>query len=188
MESSFQQKQTDVQSAVVAAPAFHMPDATSSMKDALHRALAYCGELLKVGSPEEALEQVRKGDKVAKDYCHYRLAQEVAATLGALDENVQSVSLFEFEATADDLVFGERAGSLPIHLIVLAERKTSALTSLVSALDHALVKDYAETVGPRRLRHVLDVQVIDNADVENQRGAAALLFSLHNRPMRLWQR
>jgi hypothetical protein len=43
-------------------------------------------------------------------------------------------------------------------------------------------------IGPRRLGHVLDVQVIDDEDVESRRGIAALLFSLYNRPIRLWER
>ncbi len=139
-------------------------------------------------SPQASLERARQGDRDALEYCHYQLAQQVAEALGALDDNVQSVSLYEFEATPEDRAFGENPDSLPIHLLVWVDRKTSALSSLVAALDRALVKDYAEMVGPRRLGHVLDVQVIDADDVESRRGIAALLYSLYNRPLRLWER
>jgi hypothetical protein len=138
--------------------------------------------------PQASLEQVRQGNRKALEYCHYRLAQQVAEALGALDDNVRSVSLYEFEATPEDRAFGDRAEALPIHLLVRVDRKTSALSSLVAALDRALVKDYAEMVGPRRLAHVLDVQVIDDSDVDSHRAIAVLLYSLHNRPIQLWAR
>jgi len=35
---------------------------------------------------------------------------------------------------------------------------------------------------------LLDAQVADNADVENRNGYAALLSSLYNRPIVIWQR
>jgi len=62
------------------------------------------------------------------------------------------------------------------------------LNALVAALDRALIQDYAEMIGPRGLAHVLDVQVVDQSDVENRRGVAALLSSLYNRPVKLWER
>ena len=76
----------------------------------------------------------------------------------------------------------------PIHLIVRVERKTPALESWVSAIDRALVQDYARQIGPDRLAHLLDVQVVDNSDVEKRIGAAAQLRSVFNRPLRIWTR
>jgi hypothetical protein len=180
--------QVQAEGVAVGAPPLHLPDSTSSMQDALVRALDYAAHKLNLASPEAALQEVRQGDRRALEYCHYHLAQQAGAALGALDTNVQSVSLYSFEATPEDRAFGENSESLPIHLLVSVERKTSALNSLVAALDRALVKDYAEMIGPRRLAHVLDVQVIDRGDVESRRGIAALLYSLHNRPIRLWER
>jgi hypothetical protein len=182
------QSQVQVQGVAVTAPSLHLPDSTGSMQDALVRALDYSARKLNLASPEASLEKVRQGDRGALEYCYYRLAQQVGAALGALDDNVQSVSLYNIEATPEDRAFGENPESLPIHLLVCVDRKTSVLSSLVAALDRALVKDYAEMIGPRRLGHVLHVQVIDNSDVESRRGIAALLYSLHNRPIQLWER
>jgi hypothetical protein len=182
------QEQVDTQDFAPVAPPLHLPDATSTVQGALVQALDYCAQRLSLSSPQEALERARQGDRRALDYCHYRLAQHVAEALGALDDNVQSVSLYNVEATPDDLALGDNPESLPIHMLAWVDRKTSALHSLVAALDRALVKDYAEMVGPRRLRHVLDVQLIDDADVQSRRGIAALLCSLYNRPIQLWQR
>ena len=170
------------------APVFRLPDAASTMEGALVKALDFGARKLNLPNPQASLERVREADGKALEYCHYHLAQQVAEALGALDDHVQSVSLFDFEATPEDRALGENADSLPIHLLVWVDRKTSALNSLVAALDRALVKDYADMIGPRRLGHVLDVQVIDSADVASRRGIAALLYSLNNRPIRLWAR
>jgi hypothetical protein len=188
MNETLLQTQVEVHGAAVAAPPLHLPDSTSSMQDALIKALDYSAHKLSLPGPEAALQEVRQGDRRALEYCHYRLAQQVGEALGALDNNVQSVSLYNLEATPEDRAFGENPEALPIHLLVLVDRKTSALSSLVAALDRALVKDYAEMIGPRRLGHVVDVQVIDSDDAESRRGIAALLYSLHNRPIKLWER
>jgi hypothetical protein len=188
MNTVLQQDRTEVKSFSTATPPLHLPDAASTLQGALVKALDYCAHKLNLSNPQESLEKIRGGDREALAYCHYRLAQQVAEALGALDDNVRSVSLYEFEATPEDRALGEKTESLPIHLLVWVSRKTSALSALVAALDRALVKEYAEMVGPRRLGHVLDVQVIDDDDIESRRGIAVLLHSLYNRPIKLWAR
>lgn len=188
MSTDMKRNQAQVEDLGTATPTFHLPDAASIVQGAMTEALDSCSQRMNLPDPAISLDKVRQGDKRAQDYMHYRLAQLVAEGLGELDSNVRSVSLFEFEATADDSILGEHSESLPIHLLVQVERKTSALNALVTALDRALVKDYAETIGPRGLAHVLDVQVVDQSDVESRRGVAALLSSLYNRPVKLWER
>lgn len=188
MNRTLQQEPKTVQDVAAVAPAFHLPDATSAMQGAVTGALDYCADRLGLPSPQVALERIRQGNSRAVDYCHYSLAQQAAEALGALDDNIQAVFLYDLEATPEDRALGDSPEYLPIHLLVRAGRKTSALSSLITALDRALVKDYAQMIGPRRLRHVLDVQVIDSSDLESRRGIATLLYSLHNRPIQLWAR
>ena len=188
MNTVLQQDQMRIEELAVATPPLRMPDAASATQGALVKALDYCARKLNLSSPQESLERVRQGDTKALEYLHYQLALHVAETLGALDDHVRSVSVYEFEATPEDRAFGENPESLPIHLLVWVDRKTSALSALAAALDRALVKDYADMVGQRRLRHVLDVQVIDDGDVGSRRGIAALLYSMYNRPIQLWER
>jgi hypothetical protein len=38
------------------------------------------------------------------------------------------------------------------------------------------------------VKHVLDVQVVDDEEVQNSIGCGALLHSLHTRPIRIWER
>lgn len=189
MQQIWQQDKSEVQeSAVAARSPFHLPDAASAMQGALEAALDYAARKLNLMGAAASLDRVRKGDRRAVEYCHYRLAQLVAEALGALDPTVQSVSLYEPEATPEDRAMGEYTESLPIHLIVWVDRKTNTFTTLGAALNRALTKDYAQMIGPRRLGHVLDLHVIDADDVESRCGAAFLLDSLYNRPIRLWQR
>jgi len=105
-----------------------------------------------------------------------------------LDENVKAVYVVDYDATPQDLCFGEATPTSLIHLLVWAERKTGALDSLVAALGLALAQRYADLTGRPRLTHLLDVQVIDDADVKNRVGYGALLSSLHHRPIQVWKR
>jgi hypothetical protein len=67
-------------------------------------------------------------------------------------------------------------------------RKTAALSTLAETLSRALAKQYAVMIGVPQPAHLLDVQVVDDADVEKRFGYAGLLSSLHHRPVEVWRR
>jgi hypothetical protein len=188
MEKERSYPRTDEQAAWQGLPPLRLPDAASIAGEFLNNALEYCAEKMRLGSPEMALELLRQGDSRARWHSHHSLAAQVAETLGHMDQNVNSVFVLDYDATPEDLAFGEPGRVSPIHLIVRAERKTEALNALIGALESALVRDYAVRIGPRQLKYLLDVQVIDAEDVEKRRGYAALLTSLYNRPIRVWER
>lgn len=169
-------------------PPLRMPDVASMTRGFLDRALVYCADKMRLAGPQVALELLRRGDSRALWHSHHSLAAQVAETLGDMDRNVSSVFVLDYDATPEDLAFGEPTGVSPIHLIVRAEHKTEALYALVAALESALVQDYARRIGPGQLKYLLDVQVIDAEDVEKRRGYAAVLSSLHNRPIQIWER
>jgi hypothetical protein len=75
-----------------------------------------------------------------------------------------------------------------LHLIAWTQRKTVALNSLAEALDRALVQNYAELIEAPELAHLLDMQVVDDADVKNRVGYGTLFSSLHYRPIQIWER
>jgi hypothetical protein len=180
-------KQTDVVDVDVT-PSFRLPDASSAIEGALARALDFCARKMGLPTAEIALEHLRQGDVAAREYCHYSLAGQVAEAAGALDENVKSVAMYGYDATPEDLTLGEGTQAPMIHLIVWARRRTGALHSLISALDSTLAQEYASIVGPRRLAHLLDAQVITDEDVERRVGVAALLSSIYNPALPIWQR
>jgi hypothetical protein len=55
-------------------------------------------------------------------------------------------------------------------------------------LDRALSDRYADATGANQRAYLLDVQVVDAADVANRRGYGALLTSLHHPPIKVWER
>jgi hypothetical protein len=158
-------------------------------QDIVARALTYCADKMNLDGPSSVVERLRQGDGAACGYCLYSLAKQVAEAIGALDENVKVVYTFDYDATPEDECFGNAAHGAPsVHLIVWTSRKTAALRSLVAVLDRSLVQAYAGLLGTSRLASLLDVQVIDDADVERRSGYGALLGSIHHRPIQVWQR
>ena len=194
MAEIFPMKQTQVVGVEVAAspapPAlpFRLPDADSTAENALAQALQFCAQKMGVDDVQAVVDCLRQGDGAACQHCHYSIAKQVGEALGDLDENVKTVYVVDYDATPEDICFGEATPTSLIHLIVWAERKTGALSSLVTALDRALAQRYGDLTGRPQLSHLLDVQVIDDTDVKNRVGYGALLSSLYHRPIQVWER
>jgi hypothetical protein len=188
MSGKYAKKQVESADAETRTPSLLLPDAASTADIVLNQAMEYCAQKMGLGAAWLAVEQLREGDGTACSYCRYSTAKQMAEALGSLDENIRAVYVYEYDATPEDLCFGEAVSTSPIHLIVWVERKTSALGSLVEALDHALAKSYAALVGKSQLSHMVDVQTVDDADVENRTGYGALLSSFQNRPLKIWGR
>jgi hypothetical protein len=165
-----------------------LPDAHSLAADALAQALEYCAQKLGLRDGQAALACLKEGDHAACQYCAYSLAQRVAQAIGAWDEYVQSVYVIDYDATPDDLCFACEGQFGPIHVIVWTARKTRALDALIAVLDRAFTQRYRGLVGCGDLEHMLDVQVIDDADVESRIGYGAMLASIHQRPVQVWSR
>ena len=181
-------QQAEVMDVKTTLPALQMPNAVSTAEDILDKAMDFCAKKMGFDSPQTAIDHLKKGDRPACEYCQYSIAQQVGAALGALDDNVRSVHMFEYDATPEDICFSEVAQTPLLHLIVWTERKTEALKSLVTMLDQALAQSYAQLIGPRQLQHFLDAQVIDDAEVKGRIGYGALFSSLHHRPLKVWER
>jgi hypothetical protein len=155
----------------------------------LAQALSYCAGKMGLDGPQTATERMRQRDGVARGYCLYSVAKQVAEAIGSLDGNVRAVYTFDCDATPEDECLSEIARGMPlVHLLVWAQRKTAALRALVSALDRALVRAYANVLGEGQPASLLDVQVIDDADVGRRSGYGALLGSVYHRPVQVWQR
>ncbi|MBS3784670.1 MAG: hypothetical protein KGY78_09530 [Anaerolineae bacterium] len=167
---------------------FRSPDATSTAELALEEALTFCARKAGLEEAQAVVERLRQGDSTVHHYCRYGLAKKMAESIGSLDDNVKAVYTLDYDATPEDRCFGSEAHTSPTHLIVWAARKTDALTALVKALDRALVEAYADLIDAPQLTHMLDVQVVDDADVEERTGYGALLSSIHNRPIQVWER
>ena len=172
----------------VAEPLPGPPDVALTARVILSQAMEYCAQKMRLGSWQTVLNRLMKGDSQVCEYCHYSVAKQVAETLGALDENIGAIYVHDYDATPEDLCFGEAGQALPIHLIIWTQRKTAALNAMVETWDRALAESYAEITGGHKPAHLLDVQVVDSADVEKRIGYGSLLSSLHQRPLQIWRR
>ena len=162
---------------------------TSQMAQAMMKeALEFAAKKARLEDLESAVAGLRKGDKTTCRYIYYGLAKVVAKNLAELAPDVKAIYLCDFDATPQDICFCEAGGASLLHLAVWTERKTAALDSLLDLLDKALVEECARMTGQEQLAHLLDVQVVDDADVKNRIGYGALLTSIHNRPVLVWER
>lgn len=178
--------QTDTERAVTQ---FRLPDSDSTVEIALTQALSFCAQKMGLVGSQATVERLQQGDSQAYKYFHYSIAKKVAESIGALDRNVKAIYIVDYDATPEDMCFCEGAPTTLIHLIVWAERKTNALESLVNALDRALVQRHIQVVGAgASMAHMLDVQVVDDGDVQKRVGYGAMLSSIYNRPIQIWER
>lgn len=168
--------------------ALRSPDVTSTVEAACSQALEYCMQKMDLATGRAAIEQLRGGDASALGYWRYSVAQQIAGIIGDLDDSVKKVYTYDYDATADDLCFGEVARCSPVHLIVWAERKTQALEAISGILNRALAGSYGQLVGNDAVTHMLDMQVVDDVDVKNRTGYGAVLSSLFNVPSKVWER
>ena len=166
-----------------------LPSLPSAAESMLTEAVEFCAQKIGVSSHATVVDLLRRNDGTTCEYYLYGVAKQVAASLGAMDENVKAVYMFDYDATPGDLCFGAGAPNTRlIHLLVWTQRKTAAFDSLVAALDRALAQAYSDTIGTRGLTTLLDVQVIDDAEVKQRHGYGAFRAWMHQQPIRIWKR
>jgi hypothetical protein len=188
MTKPFSMKQNEVNSVALTPARPPMSEPVITAEAALSKTLESLSRRMGLNSPQVVADRLRQGDPIAWSDFHYDLASQVAEQLGTLDEDVKAAYVDEYDVTPEDAFFGETARTTVIYLIVWVQRKTGALKSLVMALDRALVQGYADVIGTPRLTHLLEVQVIDDADVKNPVGYGAWLSSDHFPLTEVWRR
>lgn len=179
-------RQTDVQHVKFMMPS--LPDLVATAETILSDALHFCDEKTRAGGVETVRRRLSQGDNTTRSYFNYRIAQQTAEYLGAVDKNVKEAFIFEEEATEEDLCLSESTRDPLVHVLIWATRETAALKSLVQALDHALTEKYAALLDVNKPTHLLDVQIVDDSEVASRFGYGALLSSLHHRPVQVWTR
>jgi hypothetical protein len=166
---------------------FGLPDAGSAASAAIDQGLDLCVAMMKLHDRDEAVTLLREHGGEACGYFEYGLIRHLAEYIGALDDQVQAVYQYDDEATPEDVIFGEAMPSL-VHVVIWAQRKTGALNSLVTALDRTVTQCYAELMFTPEQVHLLDVHVVDDAEVNSRSGFGAMFTWLHHRPLLVWKR
>jgi hypothetical protein len=153
----------------------------------LRKAVHFCALKLGTDCPEAAMEALRRREGVALSYLHYSMVSQLAEYLAALDDDIRAVYVYDFDATPEDLAFSSTVFPALVHVLVWSARRTSALDSLIAAAGRALTEQYAAMIGSPGLKHLLDVQVIDDTEVHQRRGYGSLLSSVQFRPVKVWE-
>jgi hypothetical protein len=120
----------------------------------------------------------------------YHLAKEVAETLGANDNHVQAVYLFEPATNPDAETGQDQPLDATIHLLVVVSKSSAALDAFIEALEQGLSRYLNELPSPLLAgrRSILNVLLITEESVEQRQGYASLISSILAPPFKLWER
>jgi hypothetical protein len=123
------------------------------------------------------------------NYLKYSMAVEVAAVIDRYEHRLEGVYLFE-ESANPDMATEEVPGKmdLTVHLLVKVSVASAALEAFVTSLDRSLTELMAELPSPELSGRTstLDIKLITQQDVDQRHGHAALLSSIHARPLKIW--
>ena len=157
------------------------------------RALQVCADVKFHGDKEKTVQALQLG---RCDICRLvsdSVVRQVGEYLGQVDRTVKAVYQYEPEFAALQLKSDElpgQANPAGINLVAWVERKNAALTALAAMLENVL------SVSRQRFRcpnavpacYILDIQMIDDRDVRENRGYGLMVNSRFVRTTELWQR
>ena len=133
------------------------------------------------------ISSLKQGEAEAFNYYCYHIARELGSVLGSWSKNIRAIYTCNYdEAVIEEADFGNMRNFFLIHMIIWAEQKNKALNALLDAMDAAMVQQHRLLLGRDRIKSILDAQVIDDEDVRNRTGYAALLNSLFQPPIQVW--
>ena len=157
----------------------------------VEEAIAFCAEKTGAKTREEAIDAILNGDCTACDYLKYSLAKKVGECLGSMDGTVKAVYVYEPEygTGAESYIANSLGLKSGINLVAWVERKTAALSSVITALSEALA-EACKRLGTsgNGLHYLLDVKLADDNEVANRLGYGALVHSMYVRPTEVWSR
>jgi hypothetical protein len=147
-------------------------DMTAVAERASTRALESCARRMGLEDPQKAVYHVRNGNAVARMYYCSSMAKQVAECLGASEQQIRAIYAPDYDVLFRDLSSKEAPqGEAMVCLLVWTRHKTAALGSLVAAWERALAQACRDTIGSRGQASLLEVQVMDDADVEKDLGS-----------------
>jgi coenzyme F420-reducing hydrogenase delta subunit/MinD superfamily P-loop ATPase len=154
------------------------------------RAIDYCARKARLSGHSAVAVALRQGNRGAHDYFRYGLAKELGAYLGSEAASVKAVYLVEPEAMSEELEGELTSPSTGMDLIVWTGNGKDALQPMAEALCEALLAAYKDLLGSSfaGIHSFLTVDLVDDRDVEERIGVAALVTSLHNPATRIWSR
>lgn len=169
--------------------------ASSAVVEPADMAVSMVTEALRASAARMGLDDtaaliscIRRGDCTALSYYNHSIARQLADVLGSLSKDIRAIYAHDYEgATPEEAAFEDTPPVPSVHMIIWAQRKTRALDALVETMDRAIGQHHRHVLGLIGLEPVLDVKVVDDQDVKTRTGYAALLKSIYQPPIQIWQ-
>ena len=164
----------------------HVEDVTKQLlEDSINTALEKVSRYNRNKSLEDLFQ-----DFYFFEQFNYCLSTKIAEMLAQNDERIQAVYQF-----GESMNPGSESGEYPpidpcVHLLCLVEKSSAGLEAYIDGLDRALTKEMRDLPAScyAKLSSVLDICIVTEEDVENRKGYASLLKSLHAPPLCVWRR
>lgn len=128
------------------------------------------------------LASLRAGDSATHSAFRYALAQEFCRYVSGLGSTFRAV--YVYGSTMD----GRTRPSSDVDIIAWVARKSDTADSLLLRLDRLVTQGYRTLTGCSSLRRLFDIHLIDDEDVELNRGYGAVVRSVWTAPVCLWRR
>lgn len=164
----------------------HLLDPASTVESIVTTALKASAQKMGLDDIAVFVTRLKQCDPVAFNYYCHNIAKELGEVLGSWSKNIKVVYTCSYDEAAEDCL--EKLSTFsPVHMIIWAKQKNQALNALIETMDGAMVKHHRHLLGLDKLEHMLDAQVVDDEDVKNRTGYAALLKSIYQPPIEVWR-
>ena len=158
----------------------------------IRKAIEVCAEAFFTGNTEWAVQALRQGREDVCEALSESLSVQIAEYLGVMDKTVKAI--FRYEGDEEnrhnpkpkESTQGWRSG---INLVAWVDRKSAALTALVATLESTLVESQRKLIwrSPESTSGIsLDVAMVNDDDVANQRGVGVIADSQRIYSMQVW--
>ena len=135
-----------------------------------------------LGGTDQLLLALRAGDPVAHSSFRYAIAEEVSRQLSSLGAAFRAVYIY------GSTVENRARPNSDVDIIAWVHRKTDTIRTFLALVDLSLAKAYRGLMGSEEPKHLLDVHLVDDEDVELGRGYGAVIRSLWTAPICMWHR
>ena len=127
---------------------------------------------------------LQAGQEKTHSRLRYALAKGISSYLGSIDDNLVSVYVYG-STMADNAGF-----SSDIDLIVQVKSKYGRTQRALQILDSYLMNSYQVMLGKEefRMNCMLDVHIVDQDDIKQNREYGSIISSLFIAPVKVWCR
>jgi hypothetical protein len=158
----------------------------------IRNAIDVCAETFFTSNTEWAVQALRQGREDVCELFLESLSVQVAEYIGVMDKTVKVIFRYEGDDETrynPELKETGQGWRRSINLVAWVDRKSAALTALVATLENSLVESQRKLIwrSPESTSGIsLDVAMVNDDDVANQRGVGVIADSQQINSMQVW--